>query len=117
MTDPYSFTDDGLAQALAGLGDSKDAVAETLTAGGWRGRRDECSKCPVAVYLMAKFGKSVHVDVGPYAVSIDRDVWVDDGYGMGHMEHHVAGAIVSHHLGRFLLDFDKGRAYSHLEAA
>jgi hypothetical protein len=44
------------AEALAALGDTPDAVAETLRAGGWRGSRKACGACPVAVYLRAQVG-------------------------------------------------------------
>jgi hypothetical protein len=44
------------AEALAALGDTPDAVAETLRAGGWRGQRASCESCPLARYLAGSFG-------------------------------------------------------------
>jgi hypothetical protein len=113
----YPFTDEGLARALADLGDSKDAVADTLTRGGWRGLRDECQACPVAVYLKAKFGRFVLADVGPYAVSVTRDFWVDEGHGLGGTETQCIAAEMPAQIEDFIFDFDHQIRYSHLEAA
>lgn len=42
---------DTLAEELAALGATPAAVADTLRRAGVRGRRGDCTACPVAVYL------------------------------------------------------------------
>lgn len=116
-TDPYPFTDEGLTAALSALGGTGDAVAETLAAGNWRGLRDECSACPVAVYLKAKFGRDTHVEVTQIQVSIERDMWIDEGYGMGYMAHQTVVVETPDPVTDFVTDFDSKHRYSHLEAA
>lgn len=49
----YPATADGLRAALDALGTTAEAVAATLEAGGWRGKRDDCETCPTAKYLQA----------------------------------------------------------------
>jgi hypothetical protein len=61
----YPLTEEGLADALAALGDTPGTVAETLTDGGYRGVRDDCNECPTALYLL-------DVIVGITAVDVDR---------------------------------------------
>jgi hypothetical protein len=115
-TDPYPFAEEGLTAALAALGDTADAVAGTLTAGGWRGLRDECTACPVAVYLKSLYG-DVHVEVSQVQVSIEQDMWIDQGYEMGYTAHLTVVVETPDPVADFVSDFDSLHRYSHLEAA
>lgn len=47
----FDFTEGGLAAALRALGDTPNAVADKLLAGGHYGRPDDDCNCPVAEYL------------------------------------------------------------------
>ncbi len=111
----YPFTDEGLHAALVGLGDYTDEVAATLTAGGYRGLRDECSACPVAVFLHSRYG-DVHVEVSQLMVTVERDIWIDEGYGMGYMAHQTIAVETPDPVADFIGDFDARHRYSHLEA-
>ncbi len=117
MADPYEFTAEGLTALLVGLGASGDAVAATLTAGGWRGLRDQCADCPVAVRIKAAYGRHVHVEVSQVQVSVERDVWIDEGHGMGYTAHQTVVVETPDPVADFIGDFDSRHRYSHLEAA
>lgn len=67
----YPLTPAGVFSALTALGDTPDAVYDTLLAGGHRGTRSCSGRCPVASYLQSLYpGHLVAVDclrstVGP----------------------------------------------------
>jgi hypothetical protein len=116
MADPYEFTDEGLSGALAALGGTADEVAATLTARNCRGLRDECSACPGAVYLKSLFG-DVHVEISQSIATVERDIWIDEGHGMGYMAHQTIAVETPDPVADFIGDFDSKHRYSHLEAA
>jgi hypothetical protein len=117
VADPYPHTDEGLWQALVDLGRTNSAVALTLMRGGWRGKRNHCAKCPVANYLAAKFGRDCILDVGPDSVSLTREMWIDQGYGMGYSEPQTIGARLPLPVRTWMREFDFSLRYGFLEAA
>src|SRR6185369_4328853 len=81
-TSRYPATRDGLTAALAALGTTPAAVADTLTASGdYLGRRESAWRCPLALYLVdvlglsvddvAVFGDAVEITVTDGTVSVD----------------------------------------------
>lgn len=117
MNDPYPFTDEGLHDALIALGRTKRTVALTLMRGGWRGKRNDCAKCPVANYVAAMFGHDSILDVGPDSVTVTRDIWVDQGYGMGYSDPQCIVAHLPGAVREWIREFDFTDRYGFLEAA
>lgn len=115
--DPYPYTDEGLWRALVDLGRTNSAVALTLMRGGWRGKRNDCAKCPVAKYLAEKFGWMSILDVGPDSVTVTRDVWVEQGYGMGYDEPQTIAVQLPTPVRAWMREFDFSLRYGFLEAA
>jgi hypothetical protein len=62
--DTYPATVHGLSAALAALGATVGQVADRLTATGRQGCREDCNRCPVAVYLLAVIPDATEVHVG-----------------------------------------------------
>jgi hypothetical protein len=56
-------TNDDLYAHLVTLGDTADAVADTLRAAGVKGERAKCDACPVARWLLATVDGAVSVEV------------------------------------------------------
>jgi hypothetical protein len=69
------------------------------------------------VYLRSKYGRYAQVEVSQMQVSVERDIWVDEGYGMGHTEHQTIAVETPDAVADFIGDFDSKHRYSHLEAA
>lgn len=115
--DPYLFTDEGLWRSLVDLGPTKSAVALTLMRGGWRGRRNDCAKCPVAMYLAAKFGSMCVLDIGPDSATVTRDVWIDQGYELGYDEPQTIFTHLPAAVRQWMREFDFSLRYGFLEAA
>lgn len=59
-----------IEKMLAGLGDSADAVADSLLAKGNTGYIGDCHFCPVATFLSSEFGNDWKV--GDYSVTDER---------------------------------------------
>jgi hypothetical protein len=109
----YPLTADGVAAALAALGDTPDHIADTLYAGGYRGHRgDECC-CPLSRYLL---------DVTD---AIEVHVW-SDGPDPDYVEafrnespdgtpFYLIKVPLSEPLSRFLYRFDCEGAYPDLD--
>lgn len=113
----YPFNERGLRAAIVDLGSTESQIALTLMRGGWRGKRNDCQTCPIAQYLMAIYGRDSFVDVGPNTVSVTREVWVDEGYGMGYSEQRCVLVTLPLAVQRFLRNFDGSTRYGFLEAA
>lgn len=61
MVYPGIDRDDELREALKEIGVTTDDVVRTLIRSGCRGHRDDCTSCPVGVYLTRKGWKGVLV--------------------------------------------------------
>lgn len=106
MTDLYPFSDEGLAQALAWLGASEDAIAARLTAGGWRGPKDDCEHCPVANFLLATFAAD-RVEVNQLGVSVEREVRIFTDSDLDVQQQTIV-AETPNAVADFIGDFDSG---------
>lgn len=91
MTAP---TAERVAELLAELGDTPDAVADKLRALGVKGYRNDCGACPIAAYL------AVGTDYAGIEVS-GYSVFVDDVRATG-LPQSVAGFIRSFDRGVYL---------------
>lgn len=59
----YPFTDAGVAEAIAALGTTENAVATNLFALGFRGIQGSESQDPLGRYLVASIKDAAHVEV------------------------------------------------------
>jgi hypothetical protein len=85
--------------------------------GGPGGRRNDCARCPVALFLGATFGRDSIVDVGTDSVTVTREMWVDQGYEMGYSEQQTVVARLPTPVRAWIREFDKTTRYGFLEAA
>lgn len=66
-------TDEELVALLASLGNSADAVADTLYAAGVRGKPDDATCCPVANWLSQEAGLEPYVEREGVCLYLDID--------------------------------------------
>lgn len=85
-----------LSIALDVLGDTADDVADVLTAGGWKGLRNDPSACPVAVYL-----KAVVPNVAVATVSVNGTTLITT-------DEHTTHMPTPHGPAEFVAAFDNG---------
>lgn len=89
---------------LAALGDHEDQVAANLKARGITGEQDNCSRCPIAVYLLRS-------DLVPTLVEVGEDQ-AQLIYGTG-ADWHAGGddfinVLLPEPVRRFITAFDDG---------
>jgi hypothetical protein len=111
MGDPMTdreFTAEALLAALKALGDDSATVAQTLTDKGCVGERDQCQKCPVAVYVSTIYPDARYVDVLQSQVVVEREIWVQDG-GYGEMVTQTIRVEPPDAVADFVGDFDARR--------
>jgi hypothetical protein len=101
-------TKEEVLSLLLALGASKEEVANKLHALGIRGKRRECSSCPIAQFL-AKNDVGVGVGV---AVAVGVGVWVGVEYYSYLLRHYPAIAPIQ----TFIHAFDRGE-FPQLEEA
>lgn len=99
----YEFSDAGLRQALAALGDRSAAIADTMRTLGFKGQRNRCKVCPVANYLLAAFPGADDVNVGDEQCQVFRTVvdYVD-------VQHERIAVDTPSAVACFVEDFDNG---------
>jgi hypothetical protein len=99
----YEFTDAALGEALKALGDTSTKIAGTLRALGFKGKRNRCKVCPIALYLLAAFPGADDVNVGDELCSVFRTVvdYVD-------VEHERICVPTPLAIACFVEDFDTG---------
>lgn len=90
----YPHTPRGVRSALEALGHTAEQVATNLGALGFRGVRNDCDTCPLALYLAVVFPG---VFPGPAVGKTDEGIFVGDI----HVDHTVGSAA-------FITRYDDG---------
>jgi hypothetical protein len=111
----YPFTESGVERAFRALGDTEEQIVERLTAGGFRGVRNDDGCCPIANYLTTVIEECTSVLVGldeGYDTETDElayrishvELVADDGEGRGRLD-----VVAPYHVADFVNSFDLNR--------
>lgn len=104
----WPATPDGIAAALAALGNQPGTIADTLAARGIRGNKEHAHECPIANYLRLVIPEADEICVGLGGLSVD-DIRVPY-YDNEDLNATPTGLV---HIGKFVSRFDEG-AYPEL---